>query len=412
MSDREEQGGSQGRLTAEETAQLTDQIAGMTRAGLPLGAGLLALGQELPPGRFRRSLFDLASALSKGVSVEQALEQQQERIPPHLRGLVQGGLRSGHLGDILGRFSGYVSIGTELERKLWLSLAYPILSIIAALALFVFVNAVLVGQFEVIFRDFGVPLPGVTVGMIVFSRALRTGWPAFLLVIAIFFVGWLLVRLFLRQSERRSLVSKLPIVGGVWRYTSWAEFCHLLGLLLESHLPLPDALRLTGEGVQHADLERVCQSMAMEVEQGKTLAEAMGARTPEPAVRPTPAETPVGELVVKGAAHAFDHVVGAGGWTSSLTEETLVASAADPSAVRSAVPAGLPRLLQWADSESAMAEILHMAGEMYEARARAQATFAGTVMAVLSVVIVLWGIFTVIGGLILPLITLISKLSG
>jgi hypothetical protein len=33
-------------------------------------------------------------------------------------------------------------------------------------------------------------------------------------------------------------------------------------------------------------------------------------------------------------------------------------------------------------------------------------------MAVLSVIIVLWGIFTVIGGLMLPMITLISKLSG
>jgi hypothetical protein len=38
--------------------------------------------------------------------------------------------------------------------------------------------------------------------------------------------------------------------------------------------------------------------------------------------------------------------------------------------------------------------------------------FAGTVMAVLSVVIVLWGGFSVVGGLMLPLVTLISKLSG
>ena len=36
---------------------------------------------------------------------------------PHLRGLVLGGIRSGRLGDVLGRFSGYVSIGTELGRS-------------------------------------------------------------------------------------------------------------------------------------------------------------------------------------------------------------------------------------------------------------------------------------------------------
>ena len=53
-----------------------------------------------------------------------------------------------------------------------------------------------------------------------------------------------------------------------------------------------------------------------------------------------------------------------------------------------------------------------MAGEMFEARARGQATFAGTVMAVLAAIVVLWGVFTVVFGLMLPMVTLISRLSG
>jgi hypothetical protein len=53
-----------------------------------------------------------------------------------------------------------------------------------------------------------------------------------------------------------------------------------------------------------------------------------------------------------------------------------------------------------------------MAGEMFEARSRAQAAFAGTVMAVLAVVGVIVGIFVVVVGLFLPLITVISRLSG
>ena len=68
-----------------------------------------------------------------------------------------------------------MSIGTELKRKLWLSLAYPILSILVAIALLVFVNVVLVSQFETIFRDFGIPLPGLTISMIMVSHVLRAG---------------------------------------------------------------------------------------------------------------------------------------------------------------------------------------------------------------------------------------------
>jgi general secretion pathway protein F len=53
-----------------------------------------------------------------------------------------------------------------------------------------------------------------------------------------------------------------------------------------------------------------------------------------------------------------------------------------------------------------------MVGEMFEARARSQATFAGTVLAVMAVVFVLLGMAAVVIGLMLPLLTLISKLSG
>jgi type II secretory pathway component PulF len=79
---------------------------------------------------------------------------------------------------------------------------------------------------------------------------------------------------------------------------------------------------------------------------------------------------------------------------------------------RRELPAGLSRLLRWAGDQSATSEILHTIGEMFEARARGQAAFAGTIMAVLAIAFVLWGVFTVVIGLMLPMITLISKLSG
>jgi type II secretory pathway component PulF len=167
---------------------------------------------------------------------------------------------------------------------------------------------------------------------------------------------WLILRLVLPPAERGSVAAKIPVIGRVWKYISWAEYCHLLALLLESRLTLPEAVRLAGEGVQNSDLARASHVMAEEVEQGAPLAQALR--------------------------------------------------------YRREFPPGLSRLLRWAADNNAVADILHIAGEMFEARARAQSTFAGTVMAVLSVVIVLGGVCVVIPGLFLPLITLISRLSG
>jgi general secretion pathway protein F len=168
---------------------------------------------------------------------------------------------------------------------------------------------------------------------------------------------WLMAPLMFRHGMLRAIAAKIPILGGVWRWTSLAEFAHLLGLLLENSLPLPEALRLTGEGVQDASINSACKRMAGEVESGKSLGEAMAA-------------------------------------------------------CRRAFPSGLARLVQWAGNQRSLPEVLHMAGEMYEARARAQGAFAGTTFSVLAVLMILWGILTVVAGLMLPMISLISRLSG
>src|SRR5262245_6483558 len=118
MANRVDEDQARGRLSPDEAARLTDHIDRLSNAGRRLGPGLLALAEELPHGRFRRSLVDLAEALGRGQTLDAAMEEQKEQSPPHLRGLVLGGIRSGRLGDVLGRFSAYVSIGTELGRKL------------------------------------------------------------------------------------------------------------------------------------------------------------------------------------------------------------------------------------------------------------------------------------------------------
>src|SRR3954452_21974722 len=97
-------------LSGDEVARLTDQIAGLTRAGLPLPSGVRALGEELPPGRLRAVLVRLAALLESGLPLDVALEQQGGRIPPHVRGLVSAAARSGKLGEVLGRFAGYANI--------------------------------------------------------------------------------------------------------------------------------------------------------------------------------------------------------------------------------------------------------------------------------------------------------------
>ena len=345
-----------GRLSDDEVAHLAAQISSLTAAGMPLAPGLHATAEEMPHGRLRRALESVAGALDGGASVEEAIAAQGNRLPAHLRGLVLVGTRTGKMTQVLSRFVAFVSVGTDLRRRLWISLAYPFLSLILAFGVFVFICTGLVASFENIFKDFGIPLPKVTIALITVSHAFSGTWGVLIDALIALFVLWLLSYVFLNGPTRRSMISGVPVVGAVWRYTSLAEFCHLLALLLECEIPLREALRLTADGVSDATIDRACEGMGADVEQGLSLSQAIAAR--------------------------------------------------------SVFPKGLARLLRWAEGHQSLSESLHMTGEMFEARARSQAAFAGTVLAVLSVMSVLGGISAVVVGLLLPMITLISRLAG
>ena len=357
-NDNENQNGEGGgdRLSNEDAARLAEQLADLARTNLPLPSGLRALGEEVGDGPLRRTLDSLARALERGLPLDAAIAAQGRRLPAHLRGLVQVGVKTGRIGEVLARFAGYANIGVELRRTLWIGLAYPFLALTVAIVVFVFAHVVLVNQFKLVFQDFGVSLPLMTRFLIVISDFLTVAWQPMLETAVGVVLIWLVVHMVVTTPIRRSLSSHLPLIGPVWRWTSLAEFCHLLGLLLEGEVSLPEAIPLAAEGVQDSALAAAGRTMAKEVSSGQPLSRVFSGR--------------------------------------------------------SVFPAGLGRILSWAEGHKSLPEAMHMAGDMFAARARAQASFAGTVLSVLSVLVILGGLGFLVPSLFLPLIMLIQKLSG
>jgi general secretion pathway protein F len=325
----------------------------MASAGLPLASGLRATAGEMPRRRVRSSLVAIASALDGGASIEDAVGAGHGRLPSHLRGIILVGSKTGKAAETLARFLAFANVGADLRMRLWIRLAYPALTLLISLCVFVFLLSVL-GTFTSVFRDFGLQLPWITEVLMALTRYFEFGWRLGLEAIGGIFLFFVFFKLILSEKQRRALVGRVPVLGGVWKNTSLAEFCHLLALLLESEIPLEHAVRLTGEGVNDMGIDRVCRTMEGDVAGGLSLSQAI-------------ARNPV-------------------------------------------FPVGLARVLRWAEGHHGLPETLHTCGEMFEARARAQAAFAGIVLAILSVVFLIFTILAVLFGLLLPMYNLISRL--
>jgi len=340
-------------FTAEEVSELAGRVAGLSRAGLPLGPGLRALADELPGRRMPCVIRKMADRLDAGDDLVTALEAQGRRLPAHFRGLMLAGVRCGRLPEVLEEYVDIEREQMELRHRIWVNLAYPFLLLVFMTGLTVAARLYLIDGFRQIYQGFGTTLPTMTTLVFQLSGPLAWGSTALVVVLALFplilFVmpgaGWIW-----------PLLYRMPLVGPMCRWSHLSEFSRLMGLLLEQNVTVPDALRLSAAGLRNAQLAWGCRNVAKEVEAGRKLSESMADRKPFP-------------------------------------------------------PSMVP-MVQWGQQTPALAEVFRAAAEMFEGRVQAHSAVMQSILLpvmFLAVFLFIW-IFVVL-ALLLPLVSLIQRLT-
>ena len=343
-----------------DMVELIEQLASLTRSGLPLPSGLRAVGEEMISPSLRGTFLELADKLESGVELDKALASSGRRFPSHLRSLILAGARSGRMAEVLGEYVRAANLGSELRRVFWSTLAYPVFALIVVVGLVGFVCSMSIKAFDALINvsnDFGQQKPGSVEVLEVMARFITDhGLEIVLGMLSIPVIAWLTLRFAVGPVRRRQILCGIPVLGPILRFASLTEFCHLLAMLVDADLPLPLAFELAGRSVRDAEVADACGRMKRAVEGGEPLSSAV--------------------LL----------------WKS--------------------IPAGLGQLFYWSEGHRNLPEALHLAGDMFEARARSQSSFAGSLLATFVLLLILWWIGFAIATLYLPLFSLISRLSG
>jgi type II secretory pathway component PulF len=340
-------------LKGREAAEIARQMGEMAASGLPLGGGLRAVALELRPrDPLRPRLRRMADDLDSGVPLIEVLNSQDDAFPAHFRGLVEAGLRSGRLSDLLGEFATSDRFGQELRRRVWLGLFYPLVLIglcVVLLAAFSIAGR----EILAVLRDFGASVPAPTTAVLSIAESVgQAGWWALIGPILALVLILLLVRALFRDHERRRFLRASPLVGPMVRWTALAEFCRVLASLVEAGVPLPEAVPMAGRSSRDSVLALACESAASDLSHGRPLGDSL-------------------------ANHRI-------------------------------LPPGFDRFLSWAEGYRSLPESLRLSQEMFESRARSQADFLVTFVASMALFLVLWGIAVALVCMLWPMVMLIN----
>jgi type IV pilus assembly protein PilC len=269
-----------GKLTWEDLQLLSEQLESIVKSGLPLVPSLKALASELRNPRLKPVLKRLHQDLERGVSLEDAVDKQHEYFPRVYPALIRAGEATGNLAGVMGLVSQHATRMADLKQRLQLALIYPVILAVTAFAIISFLMLKVVPIFAEIFGELGASLPAPTRLLLEISELFQHSFGKFLvtLALAVFLAGVAL--LWMRSSvagccRLDTIKLYLPWVGPTYHLGVQARFCRLMGLLLESRVPVLDAMELSGAAAGSPVLVRALEDAVLEVASGERLADAL-----------------------------------------------------------------------------------------------------------------------------------------
>jgi type IV pilus assembly protein PilC len=263
------------RVKAKQLMVFTRQFATLIDAGLPLLRGLrILLKQEKHPA-LREALNGMGESVEGGSTFSEALAQYPKIFDKLFVNMVKAGEAGGVLEVVLNRLAEFMEKAERIKNKVKGAMVYPIVVLVAAVGILIFMLLTVIPKFEDIFKDLleGQALPPLTRMVIVISNLVKNQG---LYLLAVIIVIVVFVRLWRKTDSGRYNLDKLklrmPLFGPLFTKTAVARFTRTLGTLLSSGVPVLQALAIVRDTAGNEVISRAIQQVHDSVKEGDTMA--------------------------------------------------------------------------------------------------------------------------------------------
>jgi type IV pilus assembly protein PilC len=263
-------------LNKQSQLDFAQQLLALLNAGLAL-LNAIELIQESSQKSWQPWLKGLLSELKKGNSFSQSLKSQHNQFSVEFINLIRVSERTGDIERALRTICAQLESQIELRRKIQQALSYPLITLTSSLLLVVVMMIWVVPVFKDVFAHFQAELPPPTKALIEVSTLINHYFLEIsicLIISSIFFlVAWNRSSTLQKMCDRWSF--RIPLIGKLLRLATLTYWCRTLGHLLESGLPLPDALRVTAQSSNHWLSHDCSAEVFKHLTQGWPLGEAL-----------------------------------------------------------------------------------------------------------------------------------------
>lgn len=232
------------RIDHDMLSVFTRQMAVLLNAGLAADAALDAVQSSASAPRIEELAAQTKAALLDGAPLSQALEKSGGDLPAYFIAAVRAGEHSGELGSVFLTLAEYLENSASDRAALTSALIYPafvtVISVFVCGVLMVTVAPEIVAMFTASGRE----LPPLTQFMLSITAFVEDNWIA----LAAGFAGLVALgiasgRVPALRLRRDRMLLRVPVSRRFLRMGAAAQYLRTLALVINSRLPLVDALR-------------------------------------------------------------------------------------------------------------------------------------------------------------------------
>ncbi len=250
------------KISQAEIVHLTTQLAIMLRSGVDLTSALESLARQVEQDQVKEVLLAIHDDVMSGRSFSEGLSRFEFIFGQSYVASVSAGEASGKMWPVLQQLANLRGNTLKLKQKVKTMMAYPIaLTSISGIVVLALMFGVL-PQFAKIFDTYDVELPLVTRVLLGFSSELTNRFwlwlPLFGLVL--FAAMKLMVSEFGKRAWDQFVLDSF-LLKDVSRSLLIGQTSRLLGLLIESGVPLLESLGLVRQSVSNRRYRKLFEDL-------------------------------------------------------------------------------------------------------------------------------------------------------
>lgn len=264
------------RVSAKDRVIFTRQLSTLINAGLPLTQSLRTVTEQIQNKTLRKVVSEVVTNVESGTSLSQSFAKYPAIFSDIYVSLVAAGEVSGSLDKSLERIASQQEKDAAIVGKIRSALIYPLIVMLVIVLVLVFMLTTVLPQVGGLYKDLHKELPLLTRTLLAISAFIMNFWYVVLIALgAAFFAG----RNYMQTPTGRSIFDNfklhMPIFGRIYKKVYMARFARTLGTMLQSGIPMLEALRIVKDAIANVHVEKAIEHSMAAVKGGKALSVAL-----------------------------------------------------------------------------------------------------------------------------------------